>query len=57
MTRLWRGDAQFHPFRDTATGVAFRAMITAVDPDGMLHLLTDRFEERTYAFKEVSFTL
>ena len=32
-------------------------MITAVDPDGMLHLLTDRFEERTYAFKEVSFTL
>ena len=57
MTRLWRGDAQFHPFRDTATGAAFRAMITAVDPDGMLHLLTDRFEERTYAFKEVSFTL
>lgn len=57
MTRLWRGDAQFHPFRDTATGTAFRAMITAVDPDGILHLLTDRFEERTYAFKEVSFTL
>lgn len=57
MTRLWRGDAQFHPFRDTATGAAFRAMITSVDPDGMLHLLTDRFEERTYAFKEVSFTL
>lgn len=57
MTRLWRGDAQFHPFRDTATGAAFRAMITAVDPDGMLHLLTDGFEERAYAFKEVSFTL
>lgn len=53
---LWRGDALYHPFTD-ANGINFSAIITGVDADGMLHLLTDTLEHRIFAFKEVSFRL
>jgi BirA family biotin operon repressor/biotin-[acetyl-CoA-carboxylase] ligase len=41
----------FHPFKD-ANG-AFIARIDKVTDDGLLHLITDKNELRSYAFKEV----
>lgn len=55
MRRLWRGDGQLHPFRDTATGREFRAVIADVEPTGHLRLLDDTFTTLRYAFKEVEF--
>lgn len=55
MRRLWRGDGRPHPFRDTATGEKFRAIIADVEPSGYLRLLDERMTPRRYAFKEVEF--
>jgi len=43
----------FHHFEDEA-GI-FNARINRVSDDGLLHLFTDRNEERSYAFKNVRF--
>lgn len=36
--RMWRGDGEYHPFRDTATGCVFNGKITDVAPMGYLHI-------------------
>ena len=43
----------FHRFEDES-GI-FNARIERVSDDGLLHLVTDRYEERSYAFKSVRF--
>lgn len=57
MHRLWRGDGEFHPYKDTATGETFEARIEAVEPTGILQLTDRNGSLRKYAFKEVSFIL
>lgn len=54
MRRLWRGDGQLHPYRDTASGDCFDARITDISPEGMLTLETPSGGLLTYAFKEVA---
>lgn len=54
---LWRRDGQPHPFRDTATGTCFNAVIAGVSPRGFLLLdKADGSPILSYAFKEVAFT-
>lgn len=55
--KLWRGDGMPHPFTDTATGHAFDASIESIAPHGPISLRLTDGSLRTYAFKEVSFTL
>ena len=43
----------FHRYEDN-DGI-FNALINRVSDDGLLHLITDNNEERSYAFKEVRF--
>lgn len=60
---LWRGDGRPYPFRDSATGKEFTAVIRGVEPSG--HLLLEKCPGATeaegitlrYAFKEVTFLL
>ncbi|MDE6109377.1 MAG: biotin--[acetyl-CoA-carboxylase] ligase, partial [Muribaculaceae bacterium] len=53
MERLWRRHGS-HPYRDTATGEIFNAVIEDVLPSGLLRLRLDNGDERTYEFKEVA---
>lgn len=56
MANLWRGIG-LHCFRDPALG-EFRAKIDQVDPaTGMLTLLTEHGESRSYWFKEVEYIM
>lgn len=57
LQRLWRGDGDLHPFRDTATGEIFEAVISGIDPDGPLRLRLACGQERTYLFKQVEFMI
>lgn len=57
MRSLWRGDGKAWPFRDTASGMRFEAVIADVDPKGPLRLLRSDFTPLTYNFKEVEFLL
>jgi len=52
MDMLWRRDG-YHPYIDTATGSGFLARIAGVELTGHIRLLTEKGEERVYAFKEV----
>lgn len=53
MNHLWRGDGLSYPYRDTASGVCFKAKTVAVEPEGFLILEDDTATLRRYAFKEV----
>ncbi len=55
LRRLWRGDGKAYPFRDTATGEKFAAIISGVDPDGSLRLHLLDGTHRDYIFKQVEF--
>lgn len=57
LQRLYRGDGQFYPYRDRATGLTFEASIADIEPTGFLHLRLPDNTERTYAFKEVEYLL
>lgn len=57
MRSLWRGDGKGYPFVDTASGEEFMATITDIAAHGPITLQLSDGSERTYAFKEVSFTL
>ncbi|MDE6668417.1 MAG: biotin--[acetyl-CoA-carboxylase] ligase [Muribaculaceae bacterium] len=57
LQRLYRGDGQFYPYRDRATGLTFKAVIADIEPIGLLHLRLPDGTERTYAFKEVEYLL
>lgn len=54
--RMWRGDDDFYPFRDVATGKRYLGRIMDVELTGFLHILPLKGEkEQRYAFKEVEF--
>ncbi|MCQ2226466.1 MAG: biotin--[acetyl-CoA-carboxylase] ligase [Bacteroidales bacterium] len=55
MSILYRYDGEFHPFRDPQGD--FMARISAVEPDGHIHLIDEKFSERIYTFKEVEFII
>lgn len=57
LSTLWRGNGEFHPYRDVATQRIFRARIVDVQPLGHLHLEEENGEPHLYAFKEVEFIL
>lgn len=58
MARLWRGDGDFHPFRERNGGEEFEGRIVDVEPCGLMHLRAHGEEtDRVYAFKEVEFLL
>lgn len=57
MSRLWRGDGSHYPYRDNVAGEDIMASILDVAPDGMLTLLMENGQRRTYAFKEVTAVL
>lgn len=56
-SRLWRGDGRIYPFFDRKTNRRINARIWQTGYDGMLTLMTDSGEEKTYAFKEVEFLM
>lgn len=51
---MYRNDG-LHPYKDATTGEVFIASIKEVDSHGPLVLVTDKWEERRYWFKEVKF--
>lgn len=54
MARLWRGDGMPYPYRDTASGEVFEAVVVGVDGrTGELTLRLPDGGERRYWFKEV----
>ena len=55
--RLWRKDGEYHLFYDKKKDEQISALISDVEPSGMLLLTTDEGEERKYAFKEVEYLL
>jgi len=57
MNTLWRGDGNFHPFIDTATGESFTAAIHSISPQGPITLRLPDDTHRTYSFKELSFNI
>lgn len=57
MLKLWRGDGNPHPFRDTATSEYFEAIIDGISLDGVLNLRLPDSSLRSYRFKEVSFLI
>ena len=57
MENLWRGDGEPYAFKDTATGEVFMATIADIAAHGPITLSLPDGDERTYAFKEVSFVL
>lgn len=59
MARLYRNDAQPHPYIDIRAGEHIEGIIRDVSPTGLLtlELTSPRPEMRTYAFKEISFIL
>ena len=62
-TRMWRGDGEFYPFRDVASGQRYEGRIVDVAPQGFLYVEERRSESgnmapvHQYAFKEVEFLL
>lgn len=50
---LWRGEGTW-PFHDNITDEDIMARVAAIDPSGLLTLVTDEGEFRTYSFKEVT---
>lgn len=57
IAELWRNDGEQHPFYDKQRSETISARVADVEPCGLLHLVTDRGEEREYAFKEVEWLL
>lgn len=55
LSRLWRGDGGYYPFRDVRRGEEISARITGIAPDGILSLQTADGETRAFAFKEIEF--
>lgn len=55
MSNLWRGDGEYHPFIDTASGEKFEAAIDGIALDGVLTLRLKDDTTRSYLFKEVAF--
>lgn len=54
---IWRMDGNLHPFVETATKLPFEACIKDILPTGQLILSLADGSERSYWFKEVSFSL
>lgn len=57
LSNIWRMDGNLHPFTDISTATPFRARIKDILPSGQLILTLADGSERSYWFKEVSFTL
>lgn len=57
LSLLWRKDGNLHEFNDKKKGEHIKAKIHDVDPEGVLKLITEKNEEREFAFKEVEFVL
>lgn len=55
LCRLWRGDGGYYPFRDTASGENFEAVIDCIGTDGLMTLRLHDGSIRSYRFKEVAF--
>ncbi len=55
MSNLWRGDGEYYPFIDTASGEKFDAAIDGIALDGVLTLRLGDDSIRSYRFKEVMF--
>lgn len=54
---LWRHDHKPYLFYDRKTDENIRATIKGVETDGILTLITQKGEERRYAFKEVEWLM
>ncbi len=57
LSRLWRGDGDFYPFRRRDDGRVMKARIADVAPDGTLYLEEADGRRDSYAFKEVEFII
>lgn len=54
LSKLWRGDGEFYPFRKD-NGEEFSALIYDIEPSGHLLLKNENGELFRFAFKEVTF--
>ena len=57
LNKLWRNDGKHHIFYDRKKDERIAAKIKTVAPEGILTLITEKGEERDYAFKEIEFVL